>query len=328
MCPAVVLSARMPLPLIDIEALSKSYGGECKALDAVTLRVERGTVYGLVGPNGSGKTTLIRILCGLLRASGGAASVLGIDVIAEPQRVRQTVGYMSQRFSLYPDLTTRENMEFFAGMHAVKDRKNRVGQIVELLELGPHLEKRAGALSGGWKQRLALATTIIHAPPLMFLDEPTAGVDPVARRELWDLLFDMAAGGANIFLTTQYMDEAERCAQVGYLYLSRLLATGSPADLRRKTLEAVHGARFVEMECFDAPGATRWFRRLPFCRGATVFGTCVHAVINHGINEAQIRRMGVAEGYPFGYVREIEPSLEDVFVTLTKAAAAAAAAGG
>jgi ABC-type multidrug transport system ATPase subunit len=207
-------------------------------------------------------------------------------------------------------------------MHGVENRKRRIDEITTLLGLGPHLQKPAAILSGGWKQRLALATTILHSPPLMFLDEPTAGIDPVARRELWDLLFDMAASGSNIFLTTQYMDEAERCAQVGYLYLSRLIATGTPDDLKRSTLQAIEGSRFIEMEATDAPHATKWFRTLPFCSGATVFGTRVHAIVTNDVSEAQIRRQGLASGFRFGSVRDIEPSLEDVFVTLTKSAGA------
>lgn len=307
-------------PLIDVRSLTKSYGGPRKALDSFTLQVQPGTVYGLVGPNGSGKTTLVRLLCGLMKPTSGSARVLGIDVVANPTAVRHTVGYMSQQFSLYMDLTGRENLEFFARMHGVKDRARRIDELVGLLGLGPHLGKPAAALSGGWKQRLALASTLLHSPPLMFLDEPTAGVDPVARRELWDLLFDLAANGSNIFLTTQYMDEAERCAQVGYLHLSRLIATGSPEDLKRMTLDAIAGSRFVEMEANDAPRATRWFRTLPYCSGATVFGTRVHAIVANDVSEAQIRRQGMAAGFRFDAVHDIEPSLEDVFVTLRKSA--------
>ncbi len=310
-------------PLIDVRSLSKSYGGPRKALDSLSLQIQPGTVYGLVGPNGSGKTTLIRILCGLLKASSGSAHVLGIDVTKHPEVLRQTLGYMSQRFCLYLDMTARENIEFFARLHAVPNRARRIDEITTLLQLGPHLDKPAGALSGGWKQRLALATTILHSPPLMFLDEPTAGIDPVARRELWDLLFDLAASGANIFLTTQYMDEAERCAQVGYLYLSRLIATGTPEDLKRQTLAAISGARFVEAEAGDAPNATRWFRTQAFCRGATVFGTRVHAIVAEDMTDREIRSHAATAGYRLGPVRDIEPSLEDVFVTLTRAAATA-----
>jgi ABC-type multidrug transport system ATPase subunit len=303
--------------LIDVRGLSKKYGSHL-ALDSFSLQVRRGTVYGLVGPNGSGKTTLIRLLCGLLKPTSGEARVLGIDVIANPRQVRQTVGYMSQRFSLYMDLTGSENVEFFARMHGLRNRARRVADVVSLLSLGPYMDKRADELSGGWKQRLALATTILHAPPLMFLDEPTAGIDPVARRDLWDLLFDLASEGTNIFLTTQYMDEAERCAEVGYLNMSRLLANGSPDDLKGRTLAAIEGSRFVEFASSDAPNLTKWFRAQPYCSGATVFGASVHAVVSKTVSEIQVREQAIAAGYRFGAVREIEPSLEDVFVTLTK----------
>jgi ABC-type multidrug transport system ATPase subunit len=302
--------------LIDIRDLSKKYG-EHLALDSFTLQVRRGSVYGLVGPNGSGKTTLIRILCGLLKATSGTARILGLDVIANPANVRQAVGYMSQRFSLYPDLTARENIAFFARMHGRHER-TRINNITAMLGLGPYLDKRAAALSGGWKQRLALATTILHSPPLMFLDEPTAGIDPVARRELWDLLFDLAGSGSNVFLTTQYMDEAERCAEVGYLNMGWLLASGSPEALKRQTMAAITGARFVEIESSNAPSLTQWMRLQPYCSSATVFGATVHAVVSRSISEREIREHATTAGFPLGLVREIEPSLEDVFVTLTK----------
>jgi ABC-2 type transport system ATP-binding protein len=313
--------------IIDVRSLSRKFGS-FTALDKVSLQVRAGTVYGLVGPNGSGKTTLVRALCGLLKPDSGSAYVLGHDVIANPATVRQTVGYMSQRFSLYMDLTGRENIEFFARMHGLPNWQRRVDAIVTMLGLATYLDRPAGALSGGWKQRLALATTILHQPPLMFLDEPTAGIDPVARRELWDLLFDLAAAGSNIFLTTQYMDEVERCAEVGYLYLSKLIVSGTPDELKADTLRALPGSRFVEIESSNAPQATKWFRAQTFCSGATVFGATIHAIVSDALSEAQIRQRGLAAGYPFGSVRTIEPSLEDVFVTLTKRAATAAGGAG
>jgi ABC-type multidrug transport system ATPase subunit len=314
-----------PELMIDVRSLTRKYGRQT-ALDKVTLQVRTGTVYGLVGPNGSGKTTLVRALCGLLKPDSGSASVLGIDVIAKPDVIRQTVGYMSQRFSLYMDLTARENIEFFARMHALHERVRRVDEVIALLGLEKHLSKPAAALSGGWKQRLALATTILHAPPLMFLDEPTAGIDPVARRDLWDLLFDLAASGSNIFLTTQYMDEVERCAEVGYLYLSKLIISGTPDALKADTTKAIRGSRFMEIESARAPQATKWFRSQPFCSGATVFGATIHAIVADSLSETQIRQRAIAAGFPFGSVRNIAPSLEDVFVTLTKQASAVAAA--
>jgi ABC-2 type transport system ATP-binding protein len=309
--------------LIDVRELTRKFGPAI-ALDAVSLQVRRGIVYGLVGPNGSGKTTLIRILCGLLRPTTGAASVLGFDVGKDADKIRQTVGYMSQKFSLYLDLTTRENLTFFARMHRVGGFEQRIKQIVEVLELGPHLDKPAGALSGGWKQRLALATTILHTPPLMFLDEPTAGIDPVARRELWDILFDLAASGSNIFLTTQYMDEVERCAEVGYLYLSKLIITGTPQHLKNHLVKTLGGTRFVEIECgSSAAQAVLWLRRQPFCTDATVFGSNVHALITSALRDGDVSVAVKGAGYPVTSTRTIEPSLEDVFVLLTKQMAAA-----
>ena len=314
-----------PEYMIDVDSLTRKFG-KFTALDKVSLRVRSGTVYGLVGPNGSGKTTFVRALCGLLKPDSGQAKVLGIDAIKNPESVRHTVGYMSQRFSLYMDLSGRENIEFFARMHGVKDRAKRIDEVVSLLGLEKYLDRPAAALSGGWKQRLALATTILHAPPLMFLDEPTAGIDPVARRELWDLLFDLAAAGTDVFLTTQYMDEVERCAEVGYLYLSQLIVSGTPQKLKADTIAAVSGSRFLEIESAQAPLATKWFRAQSFCSSATVFGATIHAVVSDAISEDRLRQRAQLAGFSFGSVRLIEPSLEDVFVILTKQAAAAAAA--
>jgi ABC-type multidrug transport system ATPase subunit len=183
------------------------------------------------------------------------------------------------------------------------------------------MDKLAKQLSGGWRQRLALATTILHEPRLMFLDEPTAGIDPVARRELWDLLFDLAASGSNIFMTTQYMDEVERCGEVGYLYLSNLIMTGSPNELKTRTLRDAGGMRFVEFESSSAPRAAQWLRTRPYCESATVFGTAVHALVRNEISEMSIRTEGNGAGLGIRSVRTIEPTLEDVFVTLTKRSA-------
>jgi ABC-type multidrug transport system ATPase subunit len=304
--------------LVDIRSLTRQYG-PLKAVDSVSLQIRAGTVYGLVGPNGSGKTTLIRLLCGLLKPTSGAATVLGYDVGREAERIRQTVGYMSQRFVLYPDLTVRENLSFFAKIHRLPDPERRWKEIVEALGLGPHLNKPAGALSGGWKQRLALGTTILHRPPLMFLDEPTAGIDPVARRELWDLLFDLAAQGSNIVLTTQYMDEVERCGEVGYIYLSKLIISGPPEHLKAHTKDLVRGTHFVEVECgLTAPQAVLWYRSQAFCADATVFGTSVHALVSDEVSDSRLLAATKLAGFAATSARTTEPTLEDVFVTLTK----------
>jgi ABC-2 type transport system ATP-binding protein len=274
--------------------------GPVTAVADVSLTIAPGEVFGLLGPNGSGKTTLIRALCGLIAIAEGTATVLGRDVRREAEAIRQNVGYMSQKFSLYADLTARENMAFYSGIYGLgrTEARAREAELVELTGLEPYLDRRAGLLSGGWKQRLALVCSLLHKPRLVFLDEPTAGIDPVARRDLWDLLFRLAAEGVTLFVTTHYMDEAERCGRVGYLYLGKLLALGTPADLKRRP--------------DVTPPGTRRIHGLPAVRDATIFGQLIHALVDEQTTAADL-------GLPPDRVRQTEPSLEDVFVTLAKA---------
>lgn len=305
---------------IDVQDVSKNFG-TVRALDRISLQVPRGEIYGLLGPNGSGKSTLIRILCGLLAPTEGHATVDGFDVERQGEQVRQHIGYVSQAFSLYRDLTVQENLDFFSSIYRLKgaERKERIEWAVALTHIGPYRERLAGALSGGWKQRLALAAALMHKPRVLFLDEPTAGIDPVARRELWDLLFELAATGVTMFVTTHYMDEAERCGTVAYLYLSRLIVSGRPDALKQLPEVTPEGTRRVEAVCSEGVATLMTSARtLPYVRAATIFGTSLHLLVYADIPndriESDLERFGISDVT----MTDIAPSLEDVFVRLTE----------
>lgn len=294
--------------------------GTFVAVDKVSLEVPAGEVFGLLGPNGSGKTTLIRALCGLIPLAGGKASVLGHDVAKEPELIRSSIGYMSQKFSLYEDLTAQENLDFYAGIYGLTqaESKDRQAELVGVVGLKPYLDRRAGKLSGGWKQRLALACAVLHRPRLVFLDEPTAGIDPVARRDLWDLLFRLSAEGVTLFVTTHYMDEAERCGRIGYLYLGHVLAYGTPAELKELPTVTPAGTKRLEILLgkggSDVAELLERLRHRAGVRQATIFGQAIHALVDA---DRSLGELGLEEAN----VRPTEPSLEDVFVTLTRAQA-------
>jgi len=300
-------------PAIDVREASVKFG-TFKAVDKVSIAVSPGEVFGLLGPNGSGKTTLIRAMCGLMPLSEGTAIVLGHDVRTHAEEIRQSIGYMSQKFSLYGDLTVTENMEFYAGIYglATGKQRQRFEELIALTGLAPYMGRRADKLSGGWKQRLALVCALMHEPRLIFLDEPTAGIDPVARRDLWDLLFKLAAEGVTLFVTTHYMDEAERCNRVGYIHLGHLLAYGTPDELKRQPNINPPGTARVEITGARTSELLQELRKRPGVREATIFGQAIHALVDEPYSAESL-------GLSQQQLRETDPSLEDVFVTLARA---------
>jgi ABC-type multidrug transport system ATPase subunit len=305
-------------PMIECEGLTKRFG-HFTAVDRVSFRIEKGAIFGFLGPNGSGKSTVIRLLCGLLQPSGGQARIGGLDVARELEQIKSLIGYMSQKFSLYDELTTHENLQFYGRLYGLRGPglKQRYDQLVTLTHLEPYLRRRAVLLSGGWRQRLAMACSLMHHPTVLFLDEPTAGIDPVARRELWDLLFEFSSNGMTLFVTTHYMDEAERCSHVGYIYMSKLVVCGEPDDLKQLPLVNPADARRIDVTCDHVTVGLQALRRVPGVRTATVFGQSMHLLVDKEMSEELIRAELAKAGIPHADIRPIAPSLEDVFVALT-----------
>lgn len=304
--------------MISVQNLTKRFGN-FTAVDGVSFSVGKGAIFGFLGPNGSGKSTVIRMLCGILSPSEGKASIGGYDVVADSDQLKGTIGYMSQKFSLYDELTVTENLLFYGRLYGIKGEtlRQRMDELISLTHLAPYVGRRAALLSGGWRQRLAMACCLVHKPTVLFLDEPTAGIDPVARRELWDLLFEFSSQGITLFVTTHYMDEAERCSHVGYIYLSKLIVCGEPDDLKQLPEVNPKGARRLDVTCDHVTVGLQAVRRLPGVRSATVFGQSMHLLVERRITEQQIHELLARVNIQQADIRPIAPSLEDVFVTLT-----------
>jgi ABC-type multidrug transport system ATPase subunit len=293
--------------VIDVHELEKSFGAR-KVVHGLDLQVAAGEICGFLGANGSGKTTTIRMLCGLLTPDGGRGTCLGLDIIAEAPRIRRQVGYMTQRFSLYEDLTVFENLDFVARMYEMRDRRRAVQDVIERMGLAAQKDQLTGHLSGGWKQRLALAACVLHEPKLLLLDEPTAGVDAEARREFWDLIHDMAGEGLTTLVSTHYMDEAERCKRILYLSDGRIVAQGAPDEVVRRS-----GLITYEASGPAVDEAARRLRQMPGIEAATVFGRSVHIA---GTDRAALERAIANFGDNALAWHEVEPRLEDVFIDL------------
>ena len=305
-------------PMIECEGLTKRFGN-FTAVDHVSFSVGKGSIFGFLGPNGSGKSTVIRMLCGILEPTEGSARIAGHDAVRDADSIKGIIGYMSQKFSLYDELTVNENLIFAGKLYGLSgpNLEKRRDEMIAITHLNPYLDRRAALLSGGWRQRLAMACSLMHHPTVLFLDEPTAGIDPVARRELWDLLFEFAGRGMTLFVTTHYMDEAERCDHVGYIYMSKLIVCGEPDELKRLPEVSPPGTRRLDVTCDHVTTALQAMREMRGVRSATVFGQSMHLLVDESVRHADIEEKLKRVGISQTEIHEIGPSLEDVFVTLS-----------
>lgn len=296
---------------IEVRDLCKSFGA-FRAVDGISFSVPQGTVFGLLGANGAGKSTTIRMLCGLLAPSSGMARVAGCDIAKDPEGVKRSIGYMSQKFSLYEDLTVIENLRFFAGLYGLAPRRieTEAGEIMSLTGLAGREASLAAELSAGYRQRLALGCALLHSPRVLFLDEPTAGVDPAARRVFWDIIYRLADSGSTVLITTHYLDEAEYCGTVTLMHAGRIVAAGSPGQLKRERFPG----RLVEVECDNPEAALAALKADPRIEEAALFGTRLHAAIAPGAGELIVEGILASRGVGLSRAESILPSLEDVFI--------------
>ncbi|MGE0333906.1 MAG: ATP-binding cassette domain-containing protein [Gammaproteobacteria bacterium] len=292
--------------------------GSFVAVNRVSFDVAKGEIFGFLGPNGSGKSTTIRMLTGILAPSGGAGTVAGFDVRTEAEKIKAHIGYMSQRFSLYEDLTVEENIDFYSGIYRIPKarRRERKEWVIGMAGLAEHRGSRTAILSGGWKQRLALGCAVLHEPPVIFLDEPTSGVDPLSRRRFWDLIYDLSARGVTVFVTTHYMEEAEYCDRIGLIHRGDLIAVGTPRELKTTLMRE----DVIEIICERPQDAMAEIDGIESVKDVALFGKGLHAVAADGDAAAvAIRQRLKTRGYHIDRIEAITPSLEDVFVSLVEA---------
>ncbi len=301
---------------VRITDLQRSFGSFV-AVDRISLSIARGEVFGFLGPNGSGKSTTIRMLCGILAPTGGSGSVAGFDILTQAEKIKSHIGYMSQRFSLYEDLTVEENLDYYIGIYRIpRDRAaRRKDWVMSMPGLAEHRHSRVVTLSGGWKQRLSFCCAVLHEPPVIFLDEPTSGVDPVTRREFWEAIYDFSERGVTVFVTTHFLDEAEYCNRVGLIHRGKLIALGSPQELKTNLMRD----QVLELRCDQPEAAMELLEALGSVSDVALFGNAIHMIARDAELASREARQRLGEhNLAIHGLARIAPSLEDVFVSLVE----------
>lgn len=301
---------------VSVENLERRFG-DFIAVDRISFSVTTGEIFGFLGPNGAGKSTTIRMLCGILAPTGGTGTVAGFDIRNQPELIKTRIGYMSQKFSLYEDLTVEENINFYSGIYRIPSsrKQERKEWVIEVAGLTEHRSSPAGVLAGGWKQRLALGCAVLHKPPVIFLDEPTSGIDPVSRRRFWDLIYTLSESGVTVFVTTHYMDEAEYCDRLGLIYRGGLIALGAPEELKRDLMRE----DVLEVYCERPNEAMEVIAAMPGVKEAALFGRGLHVVTDEGERVlGDLRKVLSERGFAVERIEPVAASLEDVFVPLVE----------
>ena len=302
---------------VTVENLEKRFG-DFQAVNKVSFQVKRGEIFGFLGPNGAGKSTTIRMLCGILAPTAGKANVIGFDVFREAEQIKSHIGYMSQKFSLYEDLTVEENIDFYSGIYRIpkEDKKTRKDWVIKMSGLEEHRNSLTAILPGGWRQRLALGCALLHKPPVIFLDEPTSGVDPISRRNFWDLIYQLAAEGVTVFVTTHYMDEAEYCDRLAMIYRGELVAIGTPDELKIRYMNA----DILNLECPDPFKMLQVVTGISVIKEAALFGRGLHLTVADSQAAMPVIVTALqAQKADYTRLEKIRPSLEDVFVAIIEA---------